>query len=39
MRLTWLADVLRAAGVQVVEVDGWRTRGREDIPCSVKAVS
>jgi hypothetical protein len=30
MRLTWLADVLRAAGVQVVEVDGWRTRGRDD---------
>jgi hypothetical protein len=29
-RLLWLADVLRGAGVQVVEVDGWRTRGRED---------
>lgn len=29
MRLLWLADVLRAAGVQVVEVDGWRTRGAD----------
>ena len=27
-RLTDLADVLRAAGVPVVEVDGWQTRGR-----------
>jgi hypothetical protein len=30
MRLTWLADVLRAAGLTVVEVDGWRTRGSTD---------
>lgn len=26
-RLLWLADVLRAAGLTVHEVDGWRTRG------------
>jgi hypothetical protein len=26
--LTWLADELRAAGVKVVEFDGWRTRAR-----------
>lgn len=24
---TWLADVLRAAGLEVVEHDGWKTRG------------
>ena len=24
---TWLADVLRAEGCKVVEVDGWKTRG------------
>lgn len=29
MRLTWLADVLRAAGLTVVEVDGWKSRGVE----------
>src|SRR5690606_8598526 len=29
MRLTWLPDVLRDAGLQVVEVDGWETRGRD----------
>lgn len=29
MRLTWIADVLRAAGLTVVEVDGWKTRGAE----------
>lgn len=29
MRLPWLADVLRGAGVTVVEVDGWRGRGGE----------
>ncbi|MET7395629.1 N-acetylmuramoyl-L-alanine amidase [Dactylosporangium sp. NPDC005572] len=29
MRLTWLADVLRAAGVDVVEVAGWKTRGSD----------
>lgn len=27
-RLTWLADVLRAAGVPVVEHAGWKSRGR-----------
>jgi len=26
--LTWLADVLRAAGLTVVEVEGWQTRAR-----------
>lgn len=26
--LTWLADVLRGAGLPVVELDGWRTRSR-----------
>ena len=29
-RVLWLADVLRAAGLQVVEYDQWKTRGRED---------
>lgn len=28
-RLLWLADVLRAAGLTVHEVDGWRTRGSD----------
>jgi hypothetical protein len=27
MRLLWLVDVLRSAGLTVHEVDGWRTRG------------
>jgi hypothetical protein len=27
VRLTWLVDELRAAGLSVVEVGGWRTRG------------
>lgn len=31
MRLTWLADVLRSAGLQVDEMDGWRTRGADRI--------
>jgi hypothetical protein len=26
--VTWLADVLKDAGLNVVEVDGWQTRGR-----------
>lgn len=26
-RITWLPDVLRAAGLTVIEHDGWRTRG------------
>ncbi|MCP3805365.1 N-acetylmuramoyl-L-alanine amidase [Allokutzneria sp. A3M-2-11 16] len=26
--LTWMPDVLRAAGLHVIEVDGWQTRGR-----------
>lgn len=29
MRALWLPEVLRAAGLNVFEVDGWRTRGRE----------
>jgi hypothetical protein len=29
--LTWLADVLRAAGLKVVEQPGWKTRGRGDV--------
>lgn len=29
MRLTWLADVLRAAGLTVHEHDGWQSRGKE----------
>lgn len=28
MMMTWLADVLRAAGLKVVEHDGWKTNGR-----------
>ena len=28
MMLTWLADVLRAAGLSVVEEEGWKDRGR-----------
>jgi hypothetical protein len=30
-KLTWLADVLRSAGLKVVEVDGWKTRGRAEM--------
>lgn len=30
-KLVWLADVLRAAGCSVVEVDGWKDRGRGDV--------
>lgn len=30
-RLLWLADVLRAAGLRVVELDGWQTRGAAGI--------
>lgn len=29
--LTWLADVLRAAGLNVVEQPGWKTRGHGDM--------
>lgn len=35
--LTWLADVLRAAGLKVVETEGWKSRGRGDMG-SVKGV-
>jgi hypothetical protein len=31
MRLDWIADCLRAAGLRVAEVDGWRTRGHGDM--------
>lgn len=30
-RLQWLPKVLRDAGLKVVEVEGWQTRGRGDI--------
>ena len=30
MRLLWLPDVLRSAGLTVHEVDGWRGRGADD---------
>lgn len=30
MRATWLADVLRDAGLTVKPYDGWETRGRDD---------
>ena len=29
--LTWLPSVLRKAGLKVVEVKGWQTRGRGDV--------
>ncbi|MDQ3907528.1 MAG: N-acetylmuramoyl-L-alanine amidase [Acidobacteriota bacterium] len=29
--LTWLPDVLKAAGLKVSAVDGWETRGRGDV--------
>ena len=29
--LTWLADVLKSAGLKVATVDGWEARGRGDI--------
>lgn len=35
--LAWLADVLRAAGVKVVEVPGWQSRGRGEMG-AVKGV-
>lgn len=28
---TWLAEVLRAAGLKVAEVDGWKSRGHSDL--------
>jgi hypothetical protein len=28
--LLWLPDVLRAAGLQVIEVPGWQNRGHGD---------
>jgi N-acetyl-anhydromuramyl-L-alanine amidase AmpD len=30
-RLLWLPDVLRAAGLKVAEVEGWTTRGGENV--------
>lgn len=29
--LTWLPDVLRAAGLEVLEYPGWKTRGHGDM--------
>ncbi len=29
--LTWLSEVLTNAGLKVAEVDGWKTRGRNDL--------
>src|ERR1044072_1917782 len=29
--LTWLPDVLKAAGLKVAEVNGWKTRGNGDV--------
>jgi hypothetical protein len=31
MQLTWLPSALRAAGLKVVEIDGWQTRGHGDM--------
>lgn len=36
MKATWLGNVLRLAGLQVAELDGWQTRGRELV--SIDAV-
>jgi hypothetical protein len=36
-RLTWLPDTLRAAGLSVVELPGWRTRG-VDLPREPEVV-
>lgn len=30
-RMTWLADVLRADGLKVVELSGWKARGKDGI--------
>ena len=30
-RLLWLADAARSMGLTVVEVDGWKTRGRDEM--------
>lgn len=32
MRVTWLADVLESAGLQVRRVGGWETRGKDSWP-------
>lgn len=37
MRLTWLADVLRAADLYVVEEAGWQNRGK-DFPGAIEGV-
>lgn len=29
-KLSWMADALRAAGLAVEEIDGWKTRGRAE---------
>ncbi|VDG75279.1 N-acetyl-anhydromuranmyl-L-alanine amidase [Actinobaculum suis] len=38
MRLTNLADILRGAGLEVTEVDGWRNRGHADFPTTPKTI-
>lgn len=30
-KLTWVPNVLRAAGLKVIEIDGWQTRGHGDM--------
>lgn len=35
--LTWLADVLRQAGLSVTEIPGWRTRGHGE-PADIRGV-
>jgi len=36
--LLWLADVARNAGLEVIEVDGWKTRGRTYCSMNPKGV-
>jgi hypothetical protein len=38
MSATWLADVLRDGGCEIVELGGWQTRGRPDAFGPVKGV-
>src|SRR5687767_12284136 len=39
MRVDWLADVLRAAGIPVREMDGWKTRGNGDLVTTIRRGS
>lgn len=36
--LTWLADVLRAANLPVIEIAGWKTRGHGEMVAEVRGV-